>query len=153
MLTSEQQKVIRDHQIEAPVKVIPIAHAFGVRMYKNRSWVDGLSGLIRRDGEGEYSIHVNANHPITRQRFTMAHELAHFLLHKDKIGDGITDDYLYRSGLCSSIEREANLLAADILMPKHLLINEENAKLTISEQAEKFWVSTTTMDIRLGSLL
>ena len=56
-----------------------------------------------------------------RRRFTIAHEIAHFLLHRDKIGDQLSDDAMYRSSLSSDDERAANRLAADILMPMGLI--------------------------------
>lgn len=152
MDSEEYLSKIRAYQKSIPVHVVPIARAFGVAVFKNDDFPDNLSGLIRRVDDDKYAIHVNANHPITRQRFTMAHELAHFILHKDKIGDGITDDYLYRSGLGNNLEREANQLAAKILMPEHLVFHKDTTK-SIKEQAGDFWVSETSMDIRLGTLL
>ena len=48
-----------------------------------------------------YAIFVNKGDRYkTRQRFTIAHKIAHFILHREAIGDGIVDDALYRSGLC-----------------------------------------------------
>lgn len=143
---------IESLQKAVPVHVVPIAEKFGLKVFKNANFPDKLSGLIKKVDDS-YEIHVNGNHPITRQRFTIAHELAHFLLHKDIIGDGVTDDYLYRSNLNNSIEREANQLAADILMPEHLLKTSKYKKMTITEQADEFWVSRVSMDIRLGQIL
>lgn len=152
-LDQAQRQTLKDMQTTVPVHVVPIAEKFGIKVFKNRDFPDDLSGLIKKVESGKYEIHVNGNHRITRQRFTMAHELAHFLLHKNEIGDGVTDDYLYRSNLSSRIEREANELAAQILMPKHLLLAEPYKSMTIAEQADKFWVSTVSMDIRLGKLI
>jgi Zn-dependent peptidase ImmA (M78 family) len=68
-----------------------------------------------------YVIFVNAGQHEVRRRFTIAHEIAHYLLHRDLIGDGTQDDVLYRSGLSNRVEAQANRLAADILMPRHLI--------------------------------
>lgn len=152
-LDASQRDTLEQMQTAVPVHVVPIAEKFGLKVFKNRNFPDNLSGLIKKSDDESYEIHVNGNHPITRQRFTMAHELAHFLLHKNEIGDGVTDDFLYRSNLTSRIEREANDLAAKILMPKHLLLKEPYKSMTISEQADKFWVSAVSMDIRLGKLI
>lgn len=146
------KSIIKSGQVNVPVHIVPIAEKFGLKVFKNKTFPDTLSGLIKKVGES-YEIHVNGNHPITRQRFTMAHELAHFLLHKEEIGDGVTDDALYRSSLTNRIEREANLLAAEILMPEHLLKTDKYGGMTISEQADEFWVSRISMDIRLGQIL
>lgn len=152
-LDIDQKEILIGMQTAVPVHVVPIAEKFGLKVFKNRNFPDNLSGLIKKVKDGSHEIHVNGNHPITRQRFTMAHELAHYLLHEDEIGNGITDDFLYRSTLTSRIEREANEMAAQILMPEHLLKQEPYKNMTISEQADKFWVSSVSMDIRLGKIL
>lgn len=152
-LTKDQLAKLRSLQTDVPVHVVPIAKSFGLEVYKNFEFPDTLSGLIKREDDDSFSCHINGNHPITRQRFTIAHELAHYLLHQEHIGNGLTDDYLYRSGLSNKMEREANRLAADILMPRHLLKTDKYKDLTIQQQADAFWVSRSTMDIRLGELL
>ncbi|MCV5491602.1 ImmA/IrrE family metallo-endopeptidase, partial [Escherichia coli] len=62
---------------------------------------------------------MNQHDMQARRRYTLAHEIAHFLLHRHLLRDGITDDVLYRSSQSSQIEAEANRLAADIIMPMH----------------------------------
>jgi Zn-dependent peptidase ImmA (M78 family) len=72
-------------------------------------------------------------------------------LHKARIGDGITDDALYRSGLSNKEEAMANKLAADILMPWHLInLVMDQGITTIPELAKSFHVSESAMSIRLG---
>src|SRR3546814_18529596 len=56
-----------------------------------------------------------------RRRFSIAHEIAYFALHRNLIGDGVTDDAMYRSNLSSAVEVQANRMAAGILMPWHLI--------------------------------
>lgn len=153
MTLDDQMQVIKRHQGKAPVPVIRIAHALGLQVYRASRWPNGLSGMIKRiEDEGqEYNIYVNASHPETRRRFTIAHEIAHYILHRDSIGDGITDDALYRSGLSNRLEAQANRLAADILMPWTLLdpiIDEGNTD--IPDLARIFNVSESAMSIRLG---
>src|SRR3546814_15171584 len=81
--------------------------------------------MIRKDaergGESGFAIYVNGSHPRVRRRFSIAHEIAHFALHRNLIGDGVTDDAMYSSNLSSAVEVQANRLAADILMPWHLI--------------------------------
>lgn len=149
--TEKQVKKIKGFQKKAPVHVVPIAQAFGIEVFKDENFPDDLSGLIRKEEDGKYRCYVNATHPTTRRRFTIAHELSHFLLHKKYIGDGITDDYLYRSGLTNEMEREANSLAAEILMPQHLLEDyfDDIEQFSITALADLFWVSPAAMEIRL----
>lgn len=134
-----------------PVSVVGLANRLGIRVY-DAPWPENISGKIQRDkergGESGFAIFVNQNHPETRKRFTIAHEIAHYILHEDKIGDGVFDDALYRSGLPAKIESQANGMAADILMPWHEL-NKHIGK-PLKEIADTFAVSPEAMSIRLG---
>lgn len=86
-----------------------------------------------------------------RRRFSIAHEIAHFALHRNLIGDGITDDAMYRSNLSSAVEVQANRMAADILMPWHLIREAtESGVNTVEALAKHFDVSKSTMAIQLG---
>jgi len=145
---------LRALQTHVPVDVIRIAREFGLKVWTREMPAD-KSGMIKRDqnhgGPSGYSIIVNKEQAIVRQRFTVAHEIAHYLLHIDKIGDGLEDDALYRSGLSTIEEVQANKLAAKILMPFHLLEREMNAGIrTVAELAKRFEVSPQAMSIRLG---
>jgi hypothetical protein len=155
LLDNAHTKIIRQRQQTFPVETVPLARDLGIPVYSVDGWADDLSGMIKIENEDrnnpQYAIYVNKNHASVRRRFTIAHEIAHFLLHKDLIGDGIVDDGLYRSGLPSKIETQANNLAAEILMPWHLL-NEamKQGFNTVPLLAEAFNVSKSAMSIRLG---
>jgi IrrE N-terminal-like domain len=156
MLTlADAQEIIRAHQISPPVETVPIAESLGLKVYRVTGWPDRLSGKIARNSErggpSGYAIYVNAEHPRVRRRFTTAHEIAHFVLHRDLIGDELLDDALYRSGLSNREEAEANRMAADILMPWHLLNKAiESGMDTVPQLARHFDVSNSAMSIRLG---
>jgi Zn-dependent peptidase ImmA (M78 family) len=109
--------------------------------------------MLTRDSNNpnRWVIRVNRHEHKHRQRFTIAHEIAHFVLHKDEIRDGITEDTFYRSGLPERREWEANRLAADILMPWDLVrALAADGKTTPSELAQELEVSQAAMHIRLG---
>ena len=147
-------EIMSQYQSQAPVPVVKIAHEMGVKVYRSEGWPDYISGLIREDrdygGSSGYAIYTNANHPRKRRRFTIAHELGHYVLHRDLIGNGITDDALYRSRLSGQIERQANRFAAELLMPWDLIVEStEKGINTMEELAEKFDVSKIAMSIRL----
>ena len=150
---SDALAVIREHQKKLPVQTVGLARDLGLRVFKVPNWPNDLSGMIRKNDEndGGFDIFVNAAHPYVRRRFTIAHEIAHAVLHPQLIGDGITDDALYRSGLSNTVEAQANRLAADILMPRDRLSELIKAGMTdIDVLAEKFKVSTQAMAIRLN---
>ena len=155
MTMSEQLKIIKNNQQSAPVKTVSIAKELGLKVYRSKPkvWPSGLSGLLRKapDDPKKFNIYVNGDHHVNRRRFTIAHEIAHFVLHRDLIGGGISDDALYRSGLNNSIEAQANRLAADILMPWHLIDPYiEKGISDIGALADAFEVSKSAMSIRMG---
>jgi len=73
------------------------------------------------------------------------------VLHDTLIGDGISDDGLYRSGLRNTMEAQANQYAADILMPWDL-VNRTIRKGVddIKDLPKTLNVSGSAMSIRLG---
>jgi hypothetical protein len=153
--SSDARQTITKFQSAAPVQVIPIASELGLNCYTVDTWSDDISGMIVRDairgGSSGFAIYVNGKHAPVRRRFTIAHEIAHFVLHRSLIGDGVQDDALYRSKLSSRIEAEANSYAADILMPWKLLNREiSRGKDSVEDLAKTFDVSRSSMSIRLG---
>jgi Zn-dependent peptidase ImmA (M78 family) len=148
-------QIIAKYQSQAPVDVVGIANDLGISVWK-KSFPDYISGKIFRDplngGRSTFSIAVNQSHSFVRQRFTVAHEIAHFLLHRGKLESGELVDYaMYRSGLSSKEETAANRFAADILMPLPLLRKLMDAGIRDPQSlARKLQVSLPTMKIRLG---
>ena len=159
-LDEGQKQILESHLSDYPVKVGQLAEELGVKV-KISDLQTGVSGQITRE-DGSYVIRVNRYEARERQRFTIAHELAHFLLHKDIINtspDGIRDNVLYRSGAPDHIEYEANRLAAEIIMPVSLVkealnekFNGEATEETTESLAEQFCVSKVAMEIRLENL-
>ncbi len=159
-LSSEQQAIIARHQSPNGADLRSLASKLGVGIYVSSTLPAMVDGKITYDKTlKKYVIFVNpTDNNTNRQRFTVAHELAHFLLHKDKI-DSDTEyvDGIARDGSYSEIEQEANELAADILMPTDLLnkaldeLPENLSRYSVASQlAEQFKVSLTAMSIRLG---
>lgn len=125
---------------------------------------DNISGFLAINN-GVVKLGVNTSHPPKRQRFTIAHEIGHFILHAvdtpfflDKTNlqfnrneDSTTGEFIK--------EREANNFAAALLMPQNLIeieinkmANKSNADKLIKDLAKKFDVSIQAMGIRLSHL-
>jgi Zn-dependent peptidase ImmA (M78 family) len=154
-LDQNVRETIMQFQDVPHVRLPALAEALGVPI-KAATLAPGISGEIRPKEGGGYVIRINRHDPPKRQRFTVAHELSHFLLHADQIGEGIQDDVLYRSNLSDRREWEANRLAADILMPETLLAEAKEAAEEkgvgdmVLYLSELFSVSEAAMRIRLG---
>lgn len=137
----------------APVDVEAMADALGLNV-SYQPLADNISGKIEHDlWDDEFKITVNSKHHPRRRRFTIAHEIGHYVLHADMIGDGIIDDALYRSHHSDKVERQANVYAASLLMPAPLVRSKFSAGVdTAAEMARLFEVSESMARIRLEEL-
>lgn len=161
------RKIVRDLGIsEAPVHVEEIVYAQGIEILRHR--FDGPeSGFALRDGN-HWFIGLNTQTSRRRQRFTVAHELGHLLLHEGK--QLIVDQAVLRVDLRNHVssmgtdieEIEANTFAAALLMPERIVLDyvtnliRANGDITrdilISELARIFDVSSEAMGYRLINL-
>lgn len=121
-----------------------------------------MSGMLVREPD-RVVIGVNEGHSGSRQRFTIAHELGHFHLHK---GRSVIIDSDVRvnfrdpvSSLATDREEiEANRFAAALLMPDHMVrswvMHEsfQNAQELVGRLAETFRVSKAAVNFRLVNL-
>lgn len=153
--------VVARHLTKAPIDLKAIFGDLGIQY--DELWMDdGASGSITRSGDN-FTVAVNALESETRQRFTAAHELAHYLMHRDLMGDGNRMhrhvDTLFAGGEQSgdvlfkrSHEVEANRLAAQIVMPKKLVEQKFAETPDAGMLAAQFGVSKAAMEIRLRTL-
>ncbi len=149
-------EIAADFMDEAPVDLEPMANALGLSVVRDESMLDSVSGHISRM-PGPYGathrIAINARDSWQRQRFTLAHEIAHFLLHRSIMDSRIQDDRMYRSRLSDALEREANMVAAQLLMPPRLVLADWRTGLRdVRALAARNGVSEQAMAIRLREL-
>lgn len=144
-----------------PVDLDKIFEKAGISFKKETLPAD-IFGCLKRIDDDKFEITVNSSNSINRQRFTAAHELGHFVLHRHLIGNGVNDNTAYRtvtgsdcynSNINSRHETEANMFAASVLMPTEALILKWNLGVRdIPTLSKEFQVSTSAMEIRLRSL-
>jgi len=121
----------------------------------------GLDGRLFLSPDGERkTIYVRKQNPRPRLRFTLAHEITHAELHfpsgqLEQLTACRTSEQ-YRDGRRKLMEREADLGAAELLMPlwmidRHLpyRIKRPYPETVVSEMARLFRVSETAMRIQL----
>jgi Zn-dependent peptidase ImmA (M78 family) len=148
---------------EAPVPIERIAKAQGARIF-HQSLENDVSGFLYRDNV-QSVIGVNTHHAPVRQNFTTAHELGHLMLHDQ---EQLHVDHAFRVRLRDDVsshgtddaEREANLFAASLLMPRRFLEQdlkgEDYVNLLdddfLSDLARKYGVSTQALVNRLKNL-
>ena len=157
------RRLIKEYGIEKPpVPVESLAERQGAQISYSPFEGD-LSGMVFRD-DAKVIIGVNSLHHPNRQRFTIAHELGHMLLHT---GQEIHVDRTYRVNLRDDLssqavspeEIEANTFAATLLMPEEMLIEDLRGQEIDFENedqlrtlAAKYEVSLQAFNLRLINL-
>jgi Zn-dependent peptidase ImmA (M78 family) len=165
-LETRAEKTLRETDAyRVPVAIEIVARRLNLTM-EAAALGENVSGmLVVKSGRG--AIGYNSAHARVRQRFTISHEIAHYLLHAKKgekaqlfIDRHVTfrRDETSSSGVDRD-EVEANQLGAALLMPKGLVqleikthelnLDDEEA---ISLLAKRFNVSTAAMSNRLANL-
>lgn len=158
MKLSDQWEILNEARKAVPVPVKSLPASLGIKL-KAAFLSSGISGMLEKKGDS-FLLTVNVADPETRQRFTIAHELGHYMLHRHLIGDGLDDDRAYRSTdvgkyhntmIGPEEETEANKFAANLLMPRDA-ITRERARLenNVTQMANLFGVSEHAMSIRMG---
>lgn len=130
-----------------PIPIDKVAEKCGLKVIEF-DFPDSCSGILKKE---RGVIGVNKNHHVVRRRFTIAHELGHFLLGHGigKEEDVIDDDF----DKPQYNEKEANLFASCVLMPKDLLKEEvKKGPIDLKRLAPAFNVSEQAMTIRLLEL-
>src|SRR5262249_28678245 len=163
------ERLLAKHKVQhGEVPIERIVSSYGIEIKRDK--VDAeLSGFLVRDHQAKRSvIGANKAHHPHRQRFTIAHELGHFLLHRgqtvhlDETQQAFTVNLRDAESAKGedSEEREANLFAAELLMPAKFLAKDlEGVTLDLLADnsilvklAKKYKVSTQALTFRLANL-
>ena len=160
-------KLLENHNILGPpVPVDQIAKGLGVALsFEPFEGEEGISGILYRDGATKI-IGINSAHAPTRQRFSIAHEIGHLVLHKKELFVDKVVQVNFRDGTSSlAVDREeiaANAFAAELLMPRKFVKREINKLLKkgtvlrkddlIEALANIFKVSPQATEYRLNNL-
>jgi Zn-dependent peptidase ImmA (M78 family)/DNA-binding XRE family transcriptional regulator len=139
---------------EPPIDVYEVARGCGVQVLQ---WAfdESISGLLL-DFDGRAVIGVNKRHPLVRRRFTIAHELGHFVLHHgERFHLDLTSSTSWHGdppGYDSNLERLANAFAAELLMPATWMVEHGQHGESAASLARRFRVSQEAMGFRLVNL-
>lgn len=157
-----------------PVDVISVATSLGINVAA-RAMEDQASGMLVIKGSESFIIY-NSLHHSNRQRFTVAHEIGHFVLHHKQAEDRLFVDEKFatyqRAGASTSPlytadesttspheEREANQFASALLIPRArlqtYLESRHLAELDdydLGNLAKSFGVSEQAMSLRATKL-
>lgn len=145
--------------------IVALAIDLGVSVFADDDLLPYESGALKFDpfcgSRSKYKIVVNPRHSPERQRFTIAHELAHFLLHRDDSAFGPLPETIHRdeNGFRyidqpdPGREREANRFASALLMPPNLFAPAfRRFNGDVASLAKLFGVSERAASIRVTEL-
>lgn len=165
-LERSASKLLETHGVKRPpVPVDRIAQGLGVRIA--REPFDGdLSGMLYREPKGTTVIVINSRNAPTRQRFTIAHEIAHLLHHEPTLQVDRPISVRFRNENSSlALDRdeiEANQFAAALLMKREWVLEDAQQLVdkspnisdedVLRELAVRYEVSTQAMEYRLSNL-
>lgn len=116
---------------------------YNVSLIKTAELENGLSGFLSKEydiyDDETFTIGFNANHPWVRNRFTIAHEIGHLIL----------GHVCNTNSSSKTNEKEADLFASYLLMPKSFLKKDFLTNSSQKDLAKKYLVSEAAMLIRL----
>lgn len=141
-----------DNKISFPVDPFLIAERLNIDVISDRLDPD-TAGFIIRESGGPTSIYLNAFDARVRQRFTLAHELGHYLQHQDEADIGFVDkrNEVASTGTDPS-EIWANQFAAELLMPGSVLSKWWAEGKTAEEMQKRLDVSSAALTYRMKNL-
>ncbi|PDT13963.1 hypothetical protein CO670_25400 [Rhizobium sp. J15] len=133
-----------------PLDVEGLATSIGLKI-SLESLPNEISGYLKKK-DGYWMLGVNALHHPNRRRFTIAHELGHYFLHRH-LGNFEDKAIFRRDQQANPREYEANEFAARLLMPedRFLMVKQEYGD-NVSAIAREFGVSELATQFRIDNV-
>ncbi len=152
-------QLLRDCQIsDPPVDLEKVAEHLGLGYEEVDYFPDDVEALIVPMEDRTVAV-VNKNFPKNRRRFSLAHELCHHYLHKDRSvledTDTIdsttadTSDVMASDGTKDPFEAEADIFAGELLVPLFMLKKYFKPGSTAADIARIFEVSEAAASVAL----
>ncbi len=135
-----------------PLDLLGVADKFDIRI-ERIALEDDLSGILYKEKESNsWVMQINEDHHPNRQRYTIAHELGHFCLHRH-LKQRFEDKIFFRGVEANKPEWRANDFASAILMPEDEFREMVRSGVSrVEELAKEFKVSTLALRIRAKNL-
>lgn len=147
-ITNAEDLLKQFDNVQYPINLNLILKRLNLRL-EEKILSNDISGILNLN---DNTIIVEKRHSKERQHFTIAHEIAHYCLHKNQ--DSLFEDKIFFRGIDSnSIEYQANNFAGELLMPKAEFLSQIKAgKRNIVDLAKHFGVSTLAIRVRAKNL-
>ena len=139
-------------KITYPIDLNKITKALNLKAYHS-PLSDNICGFFKV-ADGNVGIIINDNQPENRQRFTLAHEIGHYISYKlqNKSGELIDFRDTFSTNGTNPEEIFANKFAAALLMPRAEVLKLLGEHKTVTQLCHHFKVSEQAIKIRLANL-
>ena len=135
-------RVIQSYGIKAPpINVEEFAVLEGLTVVRMDSW-NSLHGMLFRETK---RIGINSKDHPNRQRFSLAHELGHFFLNHFHDRLDVNPGIEHIDEEKDARDQEANVFAAELLMPHDLLQNDFRRLRDVKKLVSLYLVSEEAM--------
>lgn len=149
---SEEQYATNLDKILDNLEIIAESLDFS-ELFEELDGYEDVAGLLVKDGT-EWFIYTNNKDSAFRQRFTIAHEIGHYVM--NHIAETAEHDVIWRDKVSmqgkDKKEMCANAFAAELLMPSVLVRRLVRKGYSIADMAYEFRVSITAITNRLNNL-
>ncbi len=134
------------------VDVIQLAQNLNVPVYVVEDDDDFCAQIRYSSENSSFAILVNKNHSATRSRFSIAHEIAHYVKDHNRIKE---QGVMNRKGEGEAdIEKQADELAAEILMPTSVIDRfMENAEVDSSQAINHDFIQKISKEFNVSLLV
>ncbi len=139
---------------EPPVDLRVVAEKLGLGYEEVDYFPDDVEALLVPMEDGTIAV-VNKNFPTNKRRFSLAHELCHHHLHKDRSvleptatidsPESTEDEFTNKD----PFEAEADIFAGELLVPLAMLKKSYRPGLTAADIARIFEVSESAASVAL----
>lgn len=151
----EAKRVLGENYVsEPPVDVKAIAENYGISVRETEfpEKFGRVLGFITPNKDKQTAMMIiNANDTPESKQFTIAHELGHWLLHKDEILKDPDKTVLLRMSLGDeskdALEKEADAFAAELLVPMDFF-EQIGKQKSVEDLAKEFGVSKEVIGYR-----
>jgi Zn-dependent peptidase ImmA (M78 family) len=165
-MTEDERTILERYRDTFPVPVGQLAEDLRLTVVSTSDLPSGISGSISKEGD-QYVIYVNAKQSPRRQRFTIAHEIGHYLQDKpyldeaDEILNPSKKAILARTdtGPASLVGNEvrkreysADQFAGNLLMPETTFKEVWTSAQCLKDVADYFGVSEMAANVRAALL-
>jgi len=149
-IRGEAQRLLKAAGVtRAPISLRDVVSFLNLSLVERRREPFGSEAALVPLGDG-HAIELRGTSGERRLRFTIAHEIGHFLLHE---GRAVAERGGAANRATARLEREADQFAAELLMPEPLVRQaalEDGADAR--RLADRFEVSAQAMSLRLRRL-